>query len=65
MVCFSPVGYAATRHISQAKNIPYQPLLIKSVFSVLTHAEKQYFFKTILPVKSIVVKVRQILIHFV
>ena len=47
MVCFSPVGYAlakgylkletsAKHHIPQAKNIPYQPLLIKSIFSKIT-----------------------------
>ena len=28
----------------QAKNIPYQPLLIKPVFSLLAHAEKNRFF---------------------
>ena len=38
------------RHIPQATNIPYQPLLIKPIFSVLAHAEKQSFFKTSLPV---------------
>ena len=31
-------------HIPQAKNIPYQPLLIKPIFSLLAHAEKQFFF---------------------
>ena len=47
MVCFSPVGYALTKgylkletsakhRIPQAKNIPYQPLLIKSIFSKIT-----------------------------
>ena len=30
----------ATHYISQAKNIPYQPLLIKPIFSLLAHAEK-------------------------
>ena len=45
MVCLSPVGYgvcsdkeltletSAKHHISQATNIPYQPLLIKPMFS--------------------------------
>ena len=32
-------------HIPQAKNIPYQPLLINPIFSVLAHAEKQGFFQ--------------------
>ena len=36
---------SADHHIPKAKNIPYQPLLIKPVFSVLAHAEKQSFFK--------------------
>ena len=34
---------SAKHHIPQATNIPYQPLLIKPVFSVLAHAEKQFF----------------------
>ena len=34
---------SAEHHIPQATNIPYQPLLIKPIFSVLTHAEKQFF----------------------
>ena len=37
---------SAKHHIAQATNIPYQPLLIKLIFSVLAHAEKQGFFKT-------------------
>ena len=37
---------SAKHHIPQATNIPYQPLLIKPIFSVLAHAEKQFFFKT-------------------
>ena len=40
---------SATHHIPQATNMPYQPLLIKPIFSVLAHAEKG-FFKTSLPV---------------
>ena len=36
---------SAKHHIPQATNIPYQPLLIKPIFSVLTHAEKQFFFQ--------------------
>ena len=37
---------SAKHHIPQAKDIPYQPLLIKPihVFNVLAHAEKQFFF---------------------
>ena len=31
-----------TVHIPQAINLPYQPLLIKPIFSVLAHAEKQF-----------------------
>ena len=41
---------SAKHHIPQATNTPYQPLLIKPIFSVLAHAEKQFFFKTSLPV---------------
>ena len=37
---------SATRQIPQAKNIPYQPLLIKPVLSLLANAEKAVFFKT-------------------
>ena len=33
----------AIHHISQATNIPYQPLLIKPIFSVLAHAENSFF----------------------
>ena len=33
-----------TYQIPQAKNIPYQPLLIKPVFSLLTNTEKVYSF---------------------
>ena len=40
---------SAKHHIPQAKNIPYQPLLIKPIFSVLAHAEKTVFFKTSVP----------------
>ena len=32
---------SAKHHIPQAKNIQYQPLLIKPIFSVLAHAEKK------------------------
>ena len=37
---------SAKHHIPQAKDIPYQPLLIKPihVFNVLAHAEKQFLF---------------------
>ena len=34
-------------HILQATNIPYQPLLTKPIFSVLAHAEKQFFSKLV------------------
>ena len=34
---------SAKHHNPQAKNIPYQPLLIKPIFSVLAHAEKHFF----------------------
>ena len=40
----------SNHQIPQAKNIPYQPLLIKPVFNLLANAEKQVFFKTSLPV---------------
>ena len=33
--------------IPRATNIPYQPLLIKLIFSVLAHAEKQFFSKLV------------------
>ena len=35
---------SATHFIPQANNIPYQPLLIKPVFSLLAKAEKQFLF---------------------
>ena len=42
---------SATREIPQAKNIPYQPLLIKPVSSLLDNAEKnRVFSKTSLSV---------------
>ena len=34
---------SAKHHIPQVTKIPYQPLLIKPMFSVLAHAEKQFF----------------------
>ena len=34
---------SAKHHIPQATNIPYQPLLIKPIFSVLAHAENSFF----------------------
>ena len=34
---------SAKHHIPQATNKPYQPLLIKSILSVLAHAENQFF----------------------
>ena len=37
---------SATPQIPLAKNIPYQPLLIKPVFSLLANAEKTVLFKT-------------------
>ena len=40
---------SAKHPIPQTKNIPYQPLLIKPIFSILPHAKK-VFFKTSLPV---------------
>ena len=39
------VETSATHHIPQAKNIPYQPLLIKPVFNLLAKAEKKVFFQ--------------------
>ena len=42
----SPSSEQSLLHIPQATNIPYQPLLIKPIFSVLAHAEKQFFFKS-------------------
>ena len=59
MVFLSPVGYGVwlTFRASAKHQIPqattdtlYQPLLIKPMFSVLAHAEKQFVFKTNLPV---------------
>ena len=38
---------SAKHHIPQAKNILYQPLLIKLIFNVLAHAEKQFFSKLV------------------
>ena len=38
---------SAKHHIPQATNIPYQPFLIKPIFSVLAHAEKQFFSKLV------------------
>ena len=38
---------SAKHQIPQVKNIPYQPLLITSIFSVLAHAEKQFFSKPV------------------
>ena len=38
---------SANHHIPQATNMPYQPLLIKPIFSVLAHAEKQFFAKLV------------------
>ena len=42
---FQPVTNSP--HIPQAKNIPYQPLLIKPIFSVLAYTEKQRFSKLV------------------
>ena len=41
MVCLSPAGYMVynTTDIPQATNMPYQPLLIKTIFSVQADAE--------------------------
>ena len=55
VVCYDEgltLNTSAKHHIPQAKNIPYQPLLIKPIFSVLAHAEKTLFFKTSLPLFS-------------
>ena len=41
---------SATHQIPQAKNIPYQPLLIKPVFSLLANEEKRFLKNTSLPV---------------
>ena len=38
---------SAKHHIPKATNIPYQPLLIKSIFSVLAHAKQQIFSKLV------------------
>ena len=35
----------ATNQIPQAKNIPYQPLLIKPIFYLLANEEKRFFFQ--------------------
>ena len=40
---------SATHHIPQAKNIRYQLLLIKPVFSLLANAEKTVFSKLVFP----------------
>ena len=61
MVCLSPVGYGDKQRLiwyvcrlwDMATNIPYQSLLIKPMFSILAHTEKQFFFKTSLPGKVI------------
>ena len=37
----------AKHRIPQAKNIPYQPLLIKPIFSVFAHVGKQFFSKLV------------------
>ena len=39
-----------SHHIPQAKNIPYQPLLIKPIFSLLADTDKTVSFKISLPV---------------
>ena len=46
---------SATNQTPQAKKIPYQPLLIKPIFSLLANAEKTQFFQTSLPVFFFVV----------
>ena len=38
---------SAKHHMPQSTNIPYQPLLIKPIFSVLARAEKQFFSKLV------------------
>ena len=38
---------SSKHHIPQATNIPYQPLLIKPIFNVLVHGEKQFFSKLV------------------
>ena len=43
----SPSSEQSLLHIPQATNISYQPLLIKPIFSVLAHAEKQFFSKLV------------------
>ena len=37
----------AKNRIPQATNIPYQSLLIKTIFSVLAHTDKQFFSKLV------------------
>ena len=44
------IEMSATHHIPPAKNTPYQPLLIKPIFSLLVNTEKTVVFKTSLPV---------------
>ena len=44
---------SAKHHIPQATNLPYQPLLIKPIFSVLAHAEKQFFSKLVFECPSV------------
>ena len=41
------IWWLAKHHIPQATNIPYQPFLIKLIFSVLAQAEKQFFSKLV------------------
>ena len=43
MVCLSPVGYGV---YPTGDKHTISTLLIKPIFSVLAHAEKQFFFKT-------------------
>ena len=38
------VETSAVHQTSQAKNIPYQPLLIKPIIGLFANAEKKYFF---------------------
>ena len=49
---------SAKHHIPQAKNVPYLPLLIKPIFSALSHAEI-FFFESSLPMLNYVWQKRQ------
>ena len=48
---------SATHQIPQGKNIPYQPLLIKPIFSLLANTEKKHsFFKLVFQLKQCILR---------